>query len=250
MKYFFSSPSGGLLMDLFEELEIKNFLLSYAVDGKHHDKFNGNIIIDSGAFTVWNRGNKTGVYDKISLQDYYEFIKDLEAPKYNCISLDVIPKTGGGKINIDKACEESYENYIALREKKSNIMPVFHYGDDFKWLKKYMEAAEYIGISPANDTSEFVKREWMKSVYRIIDHRWKTHALGYSSLGGMLMFPFYSIDSISYKRAQCYISGKKQGFLSPSKTFRFFLREGMRKFINIQNFVTEVWIQRGVHWDS
>jgi hypothetical protein len=249
MKYFFSSPSGKLMKEVFDELGVENYLLSYAVDGKHCKNFKGNIIIDSGAFTVWNSGK-----GEINIKDYANFIKGLPE-EYEFINLDVIPKTGSSEYELDQACEASYENFLFLKESQPHIMPVFHYGDDFKWLTRYLQDASYIGISPANDTSEFTKRKWLDEVYSRIQFKVKTHALGYSSLNGMLRYPFYSVDSISYKRAWCYngpdkYSRVKVGFLSPSRVFKHFLRDGVKRFLQIEKKVTDRWKARNVWWES
>lgn len=243
MKYFYSSPSSAEKM-LFE-LGCKNFLLSFAVDAKQCDKFNdgsNSIIIDSGAFSVWNKGGT------IDIDKYKDFCT--QKPKeWTYISLDVIPKTGSSKAEKNICVEQGFENYLYLKQHIKNLMPVFHYGDDIKWLKKYMDHTDYIGISPANDTHENIKREFLKECFAITRQEVKTHGLGYSSETGLQLFPFYSIDSISWKRYAIATQGKNISLLR-SSVFAYLERQRIKQFINLEKEITELWTRRGVVWEK
>ena len=238
MKYYFSSSSGHF--ELLKELGAKNFLLSFAVDAKHCKSLIGqkdiNVIIDSGAFSVWNKGGT------IDIDDYLNFCKEL--PKeWTFINLDVIPKTGSSPEDIEICCQQGYKNYLYLKKHLKNVMPVYHYGDNIKWLHKFIETSDYIGISPANDTHENIKRQFLKEVFYITKDKIKTHGLGYSSFSGLKMFPFYSIDSISYKSFN--INGRR--FLV-AKVLYFFFRKEIQKFIKLQSDMKKLWEYRGIKW--
>lgn len=198
MIYYFSAPS-----NYEHELKENNasaFLLSFAVDSSHWQKFynpKNPLIIDSGAFSAWNKGRT------IDVKEYKKFC--LSLPQ-DCIfiNLDVIPKTGSSEADVEKCCMEGYENYLYLKEDIKNIMPVYHYKDKLHWLSKYSETSSYIGISPANDTHENIKQAFLDDVFRYINPAIKTHALGYTPALGMRKYPFYSVDSISYKSADMF----------------------------------------------
>lgn len=237
MKYFFSSSAN--FYSMLVEHGASNFLLSFAVDAKDCYKMlaEESVIIDSGAFSVWNKGGS------IDIDDYLNFCKTL--PKnWTFINLDVIPKTGSSAKEIEKCCEEGYENYLYLKQHLVNVMPVYHYGDDIKWLHKFIESSDYIGISPANDTHENVKREFLKEVFSITRDKVKTHGLGYSSLEGCKMFPFYSIDSISYKSFN--INGDRY---MVCKQLNFFFRHQIKRFLQLERDMKELWALRGIKWD-
>jgi len=243
MKYFFSSPSG--LKKILEPGGARNFLLSYAVDAKHCKKFDDisdSVIIDSGAFTVWNRGE-----GDIDIEAYADFCLTLPQD-WTFINVDVIPETGSTAADIERCCERGYENYKYLKSRIQNIMPVYHYGDNQKWLKKFMDEADYIGISPANDTHENVKRQFLKETYAICGTDVKTHALGYSSLVGLSMFPFYSVDSISYKRVKVLVDGSAKALLVAGD-MRYLGIKSIQEYLYIEKYMTELWESRGVTWD-
>ena len=195
MIYYFSAPS-NYKPHLFEN-NAKAFLLSYAVDAKAHWKTFQNdeipLIIDSGAFTVWNSGGT------LDIEAYLAFCKTLPE---ECIfvNVDVIPETGSSPKDVEICCQKGYENFIYLSRHLKNVLPVYHYKDELHWLEKYIEHTDYIGISPANDTAENVKRTFLDYVFKFLPPEIKTHAFGYSSFKGLTYYPFYSIDSTSWKK--------------------------------------------------
>jgi hypothetical protein len=236
MKYFFSSSARAY--PLLKELGAKNYLLSFAVDAKEcHKMLDENVIIDSGAFSVWNKGGS------IDIDDYLYFCKQ-QPQHWTFINLDVIPETGSTPEDIAVCCEQGYENYLYLKQHLENVMPVYHYGDDIKWLHKFMETADWIGISPANDTHENVKRKFLKEVFHVVKDKVKTHGLGYSSFEGLTMFPFYSVDSISFKKSK--INGTQ--FWNEDSKLWFYLRKRIKDFLNMEKNITKLWTLRGITW--
>lgn len=237
MRYYFSSAT--IAYKMLQELGAKNYLFSFAVDAKQMSNINplDNVIIDSGAFSVWNKGGT------IDIDKYLEFCNS-RSSNYTFINLDVIPKTGSKQKDIDKCCEQSFENFIYLKERvKGIVMPVYHYGDNIMWLKKYMEHTDYIGISPANDTHENIKREFLNTVFNITKADVKCHGLGYSSFKGLALYPFFSVDSISYKRFK--INGEQ---FWNQKCFNFYLRQRIKEFLNMEQQITNLWEKRGIIW--
>lgn len=243
MKYFFSSPES--MREVLDTCGVSNYLLSFAVDAKgckHYKDEKNTVIIDSGAFTVWNKGGS------IDIDAYRDFC--LQQPQeWSFINLDVIPKTGSTKADIEKCCEEGYENYLYLSKYIKNLVPVYHYGDEMKWLNKFVDHTDYIGISPANDTHESVKRRFLKEVFKNIDTSTKTHGLGYSSFEGLTLFPFYSVDSISFKKVHVFLEGKKKTFWGNGK-MRFLIEQRIKEFLNLEKYLTELWDKRGIKYEN
>jgi hypothetical protein len=241
MKYYFSSPDSK--RSLLKSLGVKNYLLSFAVDAKscgHFDHEDNTVIIDSGAFSVWNKGGT------IDIDQYRDFCLK-QNPNWIFISLDVIPKTGGGKAENERCCQEGFENYLYLKQHIKNLMPVYHYGDDIRWLKKYMEHTDYIGASPANDTHENIKRSFLDTCFRVTRDQTKLHGLGYSSFEGLYLYPFYSVDSISYKRLMAIVDGYKRSFLTCSQ-LDYIQVKRVEEFLELEKSVTKYWESKGIVW--
>lgn len=245
MKYYFSSPAA--CWEPLKAVGAKNYLLSFAVDAKgslhRFDDEENSIIIDSGAFTVWNKGS-----GEIDIDEYLAFLNNIDHPVVG-VNLDVIPQTGSTHKEVHECVEKSFDNFLYLKRKsRHQILPVYHYGEDFSVLERYMKETDYIGISPANDTHENVKRKFLGQVFKVCGTKVKTHGLGYSAYQGLFMFPFYSIDSISYKRIQVTIDGQKYGFFT-SKQLGYMQEQNIIKYMQIEKDVTEIWKRRGISWD-
>jgi len=239
MRYYFSSSARAY--ELLKELGARYYLMSFAVDAKQCSKVKDpDVIIDSGAFSIWNKGGT------INIDDYIKFCA--KQPKdWIFINLDVIPETGSTASDIEVCCKKGYENYLYICDKLPGrrILPVYHYGDNIHWLKEYMKHTDYIGISPANDTHENVKREFLRKVFNVTGKEIKTHGLGYSSFEGLTLFPFYSVDSISFKKSN--INGTQ--FWNEDSKLWFYLRQRIQTFLNMERDITELWSCRGINWD-
>jgi len=151
------------------------------------------IIVDSGAYSVWNKGQR------IVIDKYITFcLKYMSGIDY-VVNLDVIPGKPGKKPS--KA--EGYNNYHYMLKKgipKEQLIHVFHQGENFKWLEKMVREMEYIGLSPANDRSTKEKMEWLRQCmpyvcdsdgYPLI----KFHGFGVTAPPVIRAIPFYSVDS-------------------------------------------------------
>ena len=235
MKYNFSSCAGAI--PLLNELGAENLLMSFAVDAKQcHKADNQNVIIDSGAFSVWNKGIS------IDIDEYLQFC--LKQPKeWTFINLDIIPKKNATAKEIESCCQQGYENYIYLKKHLKNVMPVYHQGEDFKWLHKFIETEDYIGIGFGNDRHEKHRREFLAKVFNITKDNIKLHGLGYSSFEGLTLFPFYSVDSISYRSFN--IEGDR---FMVCKPLAFYFRQRIKEFLQLEKEITQLWELRGIKW--
>lgn len=201
MIYYMSAPEAlykPVRDELLADENSYNFLLSFAINKRFFEMFyqegKNRIMIDSGAFSAWNSG---AVIDR---EEYLAYLKTLPAEVLK-INLDVIPQTGSSREEKESCCEQSFQNFLYLSKRVENVLPVHHYGEHIDWARKMLDHTDYICISPANDTAEAVKRQYFGYIWEHLDFSVKTHVLGYSSMSGIKMFPFYSTDSISYKSA-------------------------------------------------
>lgn len=184
--------------------------LSYQDDGLADKLF-----IDSGAFSV-----HTGKA-KVELEEYIEYLNSLDDRTTVCAQLDTIPGTYGqpkSAEDYEESAKKSWENYLYMREKLQSphkLTPVFHYGESFDHLRRMLDWTDcdgkhidYIGISPANDSSQATKNLYMGEVYDVIksssNPNVKTHLYGMTSLDALTKYPCYSADSISHRLQSAY----------------------------------------------
>lgn len=172
----------------------------------------GNIIVDSGAFSAWNKGRE------IDIDEYIEFAHDCiqQGERHNknvhVVNLDVIPgKVGEMKglslikpqtrRKIDRAAQQGFDNMMHMKQAGITPIHVFHQHEDFKWLDKMLEHTDYIGISPANDLSTKARRIWMDKVFTYLNKKGanvKTHGFAVTSIKDLKQFPWTSCDSATW----------------------------------------------------
>lgn len=243
MVYYFS---GGLTKEMAKLLKaVPNFepidvlvsqldrnsikeMLKYQSEGIVNKLF-----IDSGAFSV-HTGKAT-----VDLDEYISYVNSIDDHIDAIAQLDTIPGTFGkpkSKEDYEKATKLSWENFLYMYKKLKSpekLIPVFHYGESFDvlrfmldWRDEDGKPLNYLGVSPANDTSQKVKNEYMKNVYDIIakssNPNVKTHLFGMTSLDALSKIPTYSADSISHRLIGGYnkILVPEFGVISISKRAR------------------------------
>ncbi|MFH1547658.1 MAG: hypothetical protein ABIC57_04170, partial [bacterium] len=113
-----------------------------------------DLFMDSGAHSIFNKefagishvkgeasrlGAHYEYFNSKTFKDYLnKYIEFLHTNKHLCdvyVNLDII-------FNAEKSWEtQKYMESCGLKP-----LPVFHFGEDIKWLKKYMDDYDYIGI--------------------------------------------------------------------------------------------------------
>lgn len=191
---------------LASQLNDRNLLGKWIEFQKEGNK--RKLFIDSGAFSAHTKGRE------LDVDEYIQYLNDRQGMFEVIAQVDKIPGEFGKPKTLEQlleAPEQSWQNYLYMRERvidKDRLTPIFHQGEDFKYLKRMLETTfdgehiPYIGISPANDLNTKVKMEWFELVFKIIrdssNPNVKTHAFGMTSLKVLERYPFYSADSTSW----------------------------------------------------
>ena len=215
------APRGGI--SFTDEIEdfvypyAKNRLISYYYESSIkkyinlYRKYNGDVlditdyslIIDSGAYSIWN-SNKPAIlpqnYANFCL-NLLESILDLPFKKIEFINLDVIPGIKNQPLTNDQikyAEEKSLENFIYLNNKIPNLLPVFHQGDNFKYIYEIEKYTLRYCVSPANDKSTSQRMLWIQDVFRYANANFEPHGLGFSNSTIAKANPWYSFDASTH----------------------------------------------------
>lgn len=174
-----------------------------------------SFFLDSGAFTFHRMGTP------VDVDEYIEYANSLDEHTFALAQLDTIPGKFGqpkSKEDYEESARKSWENFLYMRPRMKSpekLVPVFHYGESFDALRRMLDYRDedgkgltYIGISPANDTSQGTKDNYMKEVYDLIkkssNPNVRTHLFGMTSLQALAKFPCYSADSISHRLRAAY----------------------------------------------
>jgi hypothetical protein len=150
-----------------------------------------NLMVDSGAFSVGNLGGA------IDIDDYCQFlIGNHWLTTY--INLD--------EINPDLPDEApliSWRRFQRMREYDLDPIPVFHAGEHFDWLRKYLDlGCERIALGGvAGSRSDARNRAFFDECFKIIQgcgRLVRVHALGIAVPATLLHYPFDSADASSW----------------------------------------------------
>lgn len=189
---------------LFSQLNDKKAIAAW-----NEYEVRGKLFVDSGAHSAHTQGIE------IPVDDYIQYVNDLDEYISIFAQLDKIPGMYRKPKTIEDwvtAPELSWKNYLYMRERVKSpdkLIPVFHQGENFKWLNTMLETTfeggkhiPYIGLSPRGDVSVKDKRAFIDKSFNIIlkssNPRVKVHAFGMTSLDVLEMFPFYSADSTTW----------------------------------------------------
>lgn len=159
------------------------------------------LMVDSGAYSAWARNQKLPVGKRkepksiIPVQEYIDWIHAClkRHPRMKYVNLDVI---GDGAA--------SYDNWIEMRRQGLNPLPVYHAPSDIKWLHKYLEHTNWLGIGAI---VKMTTKERIPALDRIwgehlVDKQGmptcKIHGMGITSWSLMKRYPWHSVDSTSW----------------------------------------------------
>lgn len=176
------------------------------LDGRPYPKA---IMLDSGAFTAWNKGEETTVDDvKRKYSKFIELAGDMFDEIWG-INLDVIPGEKGRDPTSDelkRAVEVSDINFeILVKEFGDIILPVYHQGESIARLRECVEQVDgnsnYICISPRNDLAEGYRVKWSRDAHSELSQNYPhimTHGLATTGNKMVRTVPWYSGDSAAW----------------------------------------------------
>lgn len=165
------------------------------------------LMLDSGAFSAWKRGIE------INRQEYADYIKRNIHLLDSYVNLDVIPGAPNRKrtqAEVEDSAQRSYKNQQWFKRQGLNPIPVFHQGEDFRWLHRYIDDGEpYIGISPSGDYPTVTIKPWLDQAFTITTNDKglpivRTHGFGVASFELLKRYPWYTCDATSWVLTAAY----------------------------------------------
>lgn len=148
---------------------------------------NPTVILDSGAYTAYNKGMV------IDIDEYASFIKKNQSIFVNYFNLDVINDS-----------KRSYWNWQYLRSCGIETIPVYHMitGEEH-YLKKYLKQTDYIALGAIANLKTEQRRIGLSRIWNtyLLDEQGnpkiKVHGLGLTDTELMTSYPWYSVDSFT-----------------------------------------------------
>jgi len=131
------------------------------------------------------------------LDEYIAFIHKYEKQLTGYVNLDIIYNA-----------EKSWEIQQYMEKGGVRPIPVFHHGEDFKWLYKYAEEYDYIGIGGvASGMARTEFEGFCDQCFKIIEKvkpTLKVHGFAITAVKYMLKWPWYSCDSTSWLKLTAF----------------------------------------------
>lgn len=163
------------------------------------------LFLDSGAFSAWSSGKK------INIDEYIQFIKD------NIEVIDVY-----ANLDVIGNAEATWNNQMYMEKAGLKPLPVYHYGEDKKWLKRILNKGyDYISLGGMVPISTQDLVHWLDDLFKnyLCDEKGmpivKVHGFGLTSLRLMLRYNWMSVDSTSWvmtgRMGSIYIPKFKNG---------------------------------------
>lgn len=194
------------------------------------------LFLDCGGPSIYNLfvrkfkiGNKVHTGSKLSdrKHDDFSFLKTTKYKEYRQAYCDFLLENQNKfelTINLDviNNPEATWENQKWFESKGLNVVPVFHYGCDLKWLEKYMNKGyDYIALgglhpTPFNELKDPLDEIWMK--YWLDKKGYpKVKVHGFAVTGPKMLYrwPWFSVDSTSWVKLGLFgcitVPKQKQG---------------------------------------
>lgn len=150
--------------------------------GRMSDQRGVMIFGDSGAHSARTLGLH------LTLDDYAKWCERWDKLLTVYSNLDVIG-----------APEATYRNQKDLERRGLMPIPVFHTGEPWEWLERYLdEGYTYIALGALLGNPAKIVLPWLAKAFRIAGDRAVFHGFGMTVWAALRDFPFYSVDSSSW----------------------------------------------------
>ena len=196
---------------LFSQWHERKGIRSLIEYKKEHPEHTGRIMVDSGSFTAYTKGVH------IDIDDYLNFIDEIGDYVTVFVAVDDVPDP----MNMDyNKAKTTWDNYLYMVERirpelRDKLIPVFHYGEDFKWLRNMLEyrhpdgsPIKYIGLAISLEGTKKVRINWGRECMRVIHESSNpnvmTHAFGVGVKSVLDNITVTSTDATSWVKRAAY----------------------------------------------
>lgn len=207
---------------LFSIYHEKRLIIKTIEYKKEHPEYTAKIMVDSGAYSHYANSLKKGIVltdkDKQEYTDkYIDFLNEYGKYLECFVAVDSVPDPK----NVDPTYgQKTWDNYLYMYDKlhediRDKLIPVFHYGEDFKWLNNFLEYKHadgtpiaYIGLAISMEDASRVRITWAQKCLNMIANSSnptvKTHAFGVGVKSVLDHIDVTSTDATSWVKRAAY----------------------------------------------
>lgn len=168
-------------------LRNKPVMISHAYVNKNIDQLLsvvGPVVIDSGAFTLWNKGV---VMTPQYIQRYLKFVQDYRERLSWAVSPDQI---GDAQV--------SYDRWVGLTAQGHDLVPVYHEGDPVAHLHTYNPNERLVALGRIEGRRSPPKTMAFYDLAFSLYPQGRFHALGVCHPRYLEPYPFESFDAVTW----------------------------------------------------
>ena len=207
------------LFTIYHEKKLVEKIIKYK---REHPEYTAKLMLDSGAFTLYQNSLKKGhVLTDEEMQayvdEYLAFLNEWGDDLTCFVAVDTVPNPE----DVDQTfAQKTWDNYLYMYSKlrpeiRDKLIPVFHYGEDFKWLKNFLEyrhedgtPIRYIGLAISLEGTRDVRITWATKCRKIINESSNpnvmTHAFGVGVKSVLDHIQVTSTDATSWVKRAAY----------------------------------------------
>lgn len=242
--HFAGSDASKEYNPVLYDLGVINRLESYwSLKGKPPSP-NFLTLLDSGGFVARTKGIQ------IDVKKYAEYINEHKIIYAFNLDTSDVPETLSNQKYLDENCSSCH------------VLPVYHYSD-FKGntrelIQDYAKQYHYVatGGTAGQMLGKKETHEYFKYVFRHTEDKIKVHGLGMTAKDMLELYPWFSVDSTSWLSAarfgntntiDCELTA---AFNAKKKHFLVNTRQEVLWWLNLEEYLTNLWTKRGVIWNS
>lgn len=158
----------------------------------------GDIMIDCGAFSAWNKGMQIRNEDVIAW-DKHLLAKYGAHHDFTFVALDVIPgKRGVAPVAEDVVLgmQQSLQNYLDMRAAlDAPVVPIFHTGEPASYRDELLGHTNWIGFGLSQNLSENQRVQFAEQYFVPGS---KVHGMAATGQRMMACAPWFSVDSATW----------------------------------------------------
>jgi hypothetical protein len=265
MRLFFAGSEAQKFMDVLNECDVKNILMSYYWVRKNSDleEFSKRckIFLDSGGYSA----RKQGV--EINVDEYGKFLERNKEYIFAAANLDVYD------LNVALQNQKTLEQYFP-------VIPVFHYTEYAQGredlLREFCEKYPYValgGMAGTNLDKKLVYN-FLNFCFKITTrYKIKVHGFGITAVKYLTEYPFFSVDSttwlsggqygniLKWDRKNFHLDGSihysnRDKFLKYNLDtdltgeYRGRIVNNVKELQKVEEDITALWRERGIVYDG
>lgn len=173
------------------------------------------LALDSGAHSIYNKfialrdtsGTKLGgVSAMVKTDNGHDYLRSKDFRQYVDSYVESLSRVSDKlefavSLDIIYNPKASWEIYKEFTDLGLSVLPVYHYGEDIKWLKRYMDSTDHLGISGLGQ--HITLKDWMPfgdQAWKVVsDYRGrplvKVHGFALTGFSVISRWPWHSVDS-------------------------------------------------------